>query len=162
MTLKEATKSAFTILKQVIILTMNCQIFHLWSKSSSMNAHVPHDIVTSPFCRLWKRSWMRQTWKRREWHPRVASSWSRARSWSRSSRSWPEFSFVLLLTSNAILFMPVSTKSLLLCVRGLNFNQFLTFSLMKQTNIPCENKLVIQIPKCRAIADSLCPWVWFR
>merc|ERR1711974_489494 len=89
MTLKEATKSALTILKQVMEEKLN-------------ETNVEAARVT----------------------PQGGFHLSRGRSWSRSSRSWPEFSFVLLLTSNDVPFMPVSTESTALCV-GTRFQQVL-------------------------------------
>ena len=57
----------------------------------------------------------------------------------------------------------VGNQSPLKCVRTvqwLYFNLFLT--LREAKNIPCENKLAIQIPNRWVITDSQSLWMWYR
>ena len=114
----------------LLTLMMNCKnnvptiVVVFYQRTFAAHLYLP------PSCRLWKRSWTRQTWKQQQWHQRVGSGLSRGRSSSPSSRSWPESKYVLLLTSNDNSFVPANsfyhTGSFLLCMQWLYLNQFLT------------------------------------
>ena len=59
---------AYLIYNELLNLSPTIQSRPPWG------AHLPHSIFIFPFCRLWKRSWMRRTWKQLQWRLRVVSS----------------------------------------------------------------------------------------